>query len=150
MRVTNQTQLPTSCFFIYSILKIIPYQLIKVLLVLHECNFSLFTNFLVHHASCSPFLPFWIQLPFFLNNNPEFLQQDLKMCSSASLLNVNLSLYNSRLSPILFITCNLFCFLLVHIAAIEKACYQCNYSFAGNVFLVAFRFFSSFAIVLYV
>lgn len=65
----------------------------KVFLILHECNFSLFTNFLVHHASCSPLLPFWIQLPFFLNNNPEFSQQNLKMCSSVSLLNANLSLY---------------------------------------------------------
>lgn len=64
----------------------------KVLLILHECNFSLFTHVPVHHASCSPFLPFWILLSFFLNN-PEFLQQNLKMCFSASLLNANLSLY---------------------------------------------------------
>lgn len=67
----------------------------KVLLVLHKCNFSLFTNFFVHQASCSPFLPFWIQLPFFLNN-PELLQQNLKMCFSASLLNANLSLYRTQ------------------------------------------------------
>lgn len=92
MRVTNQTQLPTSCFFIYSILKIIPYQLIKFFLF-YTSVISVFTNFLVHHASCSPLLPFWIQLPFFLNNNPEFSQQNLKMCSSVSLLNANLSLY---------------------------------------------------------
>lgn len=65
----------------------------KALLVLHKCNFSLFTDFFVHHASCSPFLPFWIQLPFFLNNNPEFFQQNLKTWFSASLLNANLSLY---------------------------------------------------------
>ena len=119
----------------------------KVLLVLHKCNFSLFSHFFVHHASCSSFLPFWIQLPFFLNNNPELIQQNLKMCFSASLLNANLSLYRIQgYHP--FIIYNLSCFLLVHTAAIEKACYQCNYSFAGNVFLVAFRFFSSFAIVL--
>ena len=60
MRITNQTQLPTSCFFIYCILKIVLYQLIKFFSfytsVISVClAISLFTMLLAVHSFLSGF-----------------------------------------------------------------------------------------------